>query len=268
MFWSNALVKVNEPSEEEPRLIQRRAPVRSTAENEVYVARNQSLAVLFKRIRRLFDREGHREVVIHGMGASITKAIYVAQDVLMHYGERLSLETHHGTVDVVDDVMGEYESTVEQRRVSSLFAMGREVLEMVGEEGDEEEEWGKGTEEMDGEEGDPVGPGEGIPRCEPRRGERGLPDSLPQIRRERSKEAKLCDEPLAALVSAHFMEAVVVLGRTVRVVSSQAVSLRELWHLPSAPLGSRFLASTGQATFPYGLLIFFEYWMTLCNFGE
>ena len=70
--------------------------------------------------RRLFDREGHREVMIHGMGASITKAIYVAQDVLMHYGERLSLETHHGTVDVVDDVMGEYESTVEQRRVSSL----------------------------------------------------------------------------------------------------------------------------------------------------
>ncbi|CAE7857336.1 unnamed protein product [Symbiodinium microadriaticum] len=114
------LWQVNEPSEEEPRLIQRRAPVRSTAENEVYVARNQSLAVLFKRIRRLFDREGHREVVIHGMGASITKAIYVAQDVLMHYGERLSLETHHGTVDVVDDVMGEYESTVEQRRVSSL----------------------------------------------------------------------------------------------------------------------------------------------------
>ena len=56
--------------------------------------------------------------------------------------------------------------------------------------------------------------------------------------------------------------------RTVRVVSSQAVSLRELWHLPSAPLGSRFLASTGQATFPYDPLVLFEYWMTLCNFGE
>ena len=56
--------------------------------------------------------------------------------------------------------------------------------------------------------------------------------------------------------------------RTVRVASSQAVSLRELWHLPSAPLGSRFLASTGQATFPYDPLVLFEYWMTLCNFGE
>ena len=54
------------------------------------------------------------------MGACIGKAIYVAQDVLLHYGEQMSLETRHGTVDVVDDLIGEYESNVQERRVSSL----------------------------------------------------------------------------------------------------------------------------------------------------
>ena len=70
--------------------------------------------------RRLLDC-GHKEVLVHGMGASITKAIYVVQDILLHYGDQIQLETRHGTVDVVDDVIGECESSVQERRVSALI---------------------------------------------------------------------------------------------------------------------------------------------------
>ena len=59
-------------------------------------------------------------MLLHGMGPCIAKAIYVAQDLLLHYGDQLELETRHGTVDVVDDLIGEYDTTVQERRVSSL----------------------------------------------------------------------------------------------------------------------------------------------------
>eukprot|EP00931_Biecheleriopsis_adriatica_P084389 TRINITY_DN58199_c0_g1_i1.p1 TRINITY_DN58199_c0_g1~~TRINITY_DN58199_c0_g1_i1.p1 ORF type:complete len:156 (+),score=34.02 TRINITY_DN58199_c0_g1_i1:55-468(+) len=109
--------------QEEPAALllrQRRPPPRSTAENHVYVGRRQSLAVLFKSVRRLLDRRGHKEVFLHGMGASITKVVHVGQDILVHYGDEISLETSIGTVDVVDDVIGSYEAEAEDRRVSSL----------------------------------------------------------------------------------------------------------------------------------------------------
>ena len=51
--------------------------------------------------RKLFDR-GHSEVLIHAMGPCITKALHLTQDVLQHYGQRVTYEARHGTVEVVD----------------------------------------------------------------------------------------------------------------------------------------------------------------------
>ncbi|CAK9057894.1 unnamed protein product [Durusdinium trenchii] len=126
------------PKPPEP-LRARRPPSRSTAENEVYVARRQSLAVLFKIVRKLFDR-GHSEVLIHAMGPCITKALHLTQDVLLLYGDRVTFHARHGTVDTVDaawmvveyllelcsasaafeELIGELDVELEERRVSSL----------------------------------------------------------------------------------------------------------------------------------------------------
>mmetsp|Transcript_137724 Transcript_137724/g.427914 ORF Transcript_137724/g.427914 Transcript_137724/m.427914 type:complete len:139 (+) Transcript_137724:41-457(+) len=96
----------------------RRPPPRLSAENHVYVARRQSLAVLFKIVRRLFDRKGHSEVFLHGMGPTIPKAVHLGQDVLQCYSGELGLEPSIGTVEVVDDILDSFEA--EERRVSSL----------------------------------------------------------------------------------------------------------------------------------------------------
>ena len=53
-------------------------------------------------VRKLFDR-GHSEVLIHGMGPCITKALHLTQDVLLYYGERMSFQARHGTVELLDD---------------------------------------------------------------------------------------------------------------------------------------------------------------------
>jgi hypothetical protein len=37
------------------------------------------------------------------MGPCITKALHLTQDVLQHYGQRVTYEARHGTVEVVDD---------------------------------------------------------------------------------------------------------------------------------------------------------------------
>eukprot|EP00401_Gymnodinium_catenatum_P070825 CAMPEP_0117505714 /NCGR_PEP_ID=MMETSP0784-20121206/25527_1 /TAXON_ID=39447 /ORGANISM="" /LENGTH=166 /DNA_ID=CAMNT_0005301149 /DNA_START=93 /DNA_END=590 /DNA_ORIENTATION=- len=105
------------------RLRVRRPPPRLTAENHIYVSRRQSLAILNKIARKLLDKQGHMEIFVHGMGAMITKAIHLAQDLLLCYGEELSLEPAVGTVDVVDDLLGnsfDQEDTAELRHVSSL----------------------------------------------------------------------------------------------------------------------------------------------------
>ncbi|CAJ1367533.1 unnamed protein product [Effrenium voratum] len=128
--------KFREEESDKP-LRQRRPLLHSTGENEVYVARHQSLAVLFKMVRKLFDRGNHSEVLIHGMGASITKALHVTQDLLLHYGERLSMEARHGTVEVVDDLVTAYDTEAQERRVSSLTihlrmrAEAREAQELL-----------------------------------------------------------------------------------------------------------------------------------------
>ncbi|CAE8697211.1 unnamed protein product, partial [Polarella glacialis] len=109
-----------EEDEDDRPLRMRRPPPRTTAENHVFVGRQQSLAVLFKIVRRLLDSRGYREVFVHGMGASITKAVHLGQDLLLHYGEELMLEPSIGTVEVVDDIIGSYDAPAEERRVSSL----------------------------------------------------------------------------------------------------------------------------------------------------
>eukprot|EP00933_Yihiella_yeosuensis_P060840 TRINITY_DN6363_c6_g1_i1.p1 TRINITY_DN6363_c6_g1~~TRINITY_DN6363_c6_g1_i1.p1 ORF type:complete len:220 (+),score=40.89 TRINITY_DN6363_c6_g1_i1:55-714(+) len=98
----------------------KRPPMRQTAPNHVFVSGGQRPVVIFKIIRRLLDSKGHDEVFIHGMGASITKAVHVSQDILLHYGDELALETSIGTVFVIDEIIGDYENTSEERRVSSL----------------------------------------------------------------------------------------------------------------------------------------------------
>jgi len=96
----------------------RRPPPRLCAENHVYVARRQTLAVLFKIVRKLFDRKGHSEVFVHGMGPMIAKAIHLGQDVLQCYRDEIGLEPSIGTVDVVDDLLDSFEA--QERHVSSL----------------------------------------------------------------------------------------------------------------------------------------------------
>eukprot|EP00438_Fugacium_kawagutii_P008350 Skav233364 [mRNA] locus=scaffold394:596643:597722:+ [translate_table: standard] len=85
---------------------------------EVYVARRQNLAVLFKIVRKLFDR-GHSEVLIHAMGPCIPKALHVTQDVLLHYGQRVTFETR-SAASSAKDILGDFDCEIQERRVSSL----------------------------------------------------------------------------------------------------------------------------------------------------
>eukprot|EP00928_Gymnodinium_smaydae_P030697 TRINITY_DN22753_c0_g1_i1.p1 TRINITY_DN22753_c0_g1~~TRINITY_DN22753_c0_g1_i1.p1 ORF type:complete len:245 (+),score=56.85 TRINITY_DN22753_c0_g1_i1:321-1055(+) len=106
----------------ELKALQRRPPPRLIAENHVYVGRKQALAALQRMVRRILDKRGFAEVYVHGMGATIPKALHLVQDVLLVYGDELEVETSIGTVDVIDDVLDEdaYEPEVQERRVSSL----------------------------------------------------------------------------------------------------------------------------------------------------
>mmetsp|Transcript_21675 Transcript_21675/g.49345 ORF Transcript_21675/g.49345 Transcript_21675/m.49345 type:complete len:121 (-) Transcript_21675:66-428(-) len=96
----------------------RRAPPRFTADNHVYVGRRQQNIVLLKLVQKLFDKRGHEEVYIHGIGPAIPKSVHLVQDVLLHYGDDVLLEPSIGTVDVVDDILENFE--VQDRSVSSL----------------------------------------------------------------------------------------------------------------------------------------------------
>merc|ERR1719469_108603 len=57
----------------------RRPPGREAAENHLYIGSRQSLAVLFKIVRKLFDKREYSEVFLHGMGATIPKAVHLGQ---------------------------------------------------------------------------------------------------------------------------------------------------------------------------------------------
>eukprot|EP00927_Polykrikos_kofoidii_P080341 TRINITY_DN77209_c0_g1_i1.p1 TRINITY_DN77209_c0_g1~~TRINITY_DN77209_c0_g1_i1.p1 ORF type:complete len:276 (-),score=55.20 TRINITY_DN77209_c0_g1_i1:176-931(-) len=119
---------VDEFSDEEDTKVRvRRPPSRLTAENHIYVSRRQNLTVLQKIARRLLEKRGHTEIFVHGMGATIPKALHLVQDLLVRYADgqeaiRLSEPTVDiGTVDVVDELCGGgFEAEVEERRVSSL----------------------------------------------------------------------------------------------------------------------------------------------------
>ncbi|KAH7648312.1 hypothetical protein FG379_000236 [Cryptosporidium bovis] len=102
-------------------------------ENEIYVTRKRPLIVYYNRAIKLLtttmyhntiyserlgcrrnkkmirnnNESGQNSVVIHGMGACIMTAIWLAQDLKSNFGEKVSVETNTSTIKVMDEHVNE-----------------------------------------------------------------------------------------------------------------------------------------------------------------
>ncbi|XP_064622640.1 ribonuclease P protein subunit p20-like [Lineus longissimus] len=97
--------KFNELVDEEQYTIKKRLPrTFPKRKNDVYVSSKTNLKVQLNRCLKHFDENGFQEVFIHGLGNAINRAINLALQVQVHYGNVMEVSTHTSTLELIDDL--------------------------------------------------------------------------------------------------------------------------------------------------------------------
>lgn len=84
--------------------MRKRVPIRSeSTKDDVYVTRNARFGALRARCRQRLDKS--KRVVVHGLGAAVSRACDVALAVQNDSGGRVTLQVKTGSLAVFDDYM-------------------------------------------------------------------------------------------------------------------------------------------------------------------
>ncbi|KAH8739755.1 hypothetical protein FG386_001462 [Cryptosporidium ryanae] len=129
----NNVEESNESPDVKTRVIKRQIVPEEIKENDIYVTRKRPLIVYYNRAIKLLttttchnaiyserlgcrrnkkmirsnNKKNQNSVVIHGMGACIMTAIWLAQDLKSNFGDKISVETNTGTIKVTDEHVNE-----------------------------------------------------------------------------------------------------------------------------------------------------------------
>eukprot|EP00918_Siedleckia_nematoides_P091003 GHVU01199952.1.p1 GENE.GHVU01199952.1~~GHVU01199952.1.p1 ORF type:complete len:194 (+),score=32.41 GHVU01199952.1:416-997(+) len=81
-----------------PRGTRLPAPRREAQSNDIYVTRRRPMIVYFKRAIELLTMRSADCVYIHGLGACVKRAMFLAQDLHQHFRGQIETETSFCTV--------------------------------------------------------------------------------------------------------------------------------------------------------------------------
>ncbi|KAL1932578.1 hypothetical protein VTP01DRAFT_8256 [Rhizomucor pusillus] len=88
--------------------IHKRTPQRPASRpSDIYISSKSKTNVVVKRVRQLMVNEHYSSVTLHGMGATVSKAISIAQAIQSALHDQVSLKPVTGTVKLIDDVIPE-----------------------------------------------------------------------------------------------------------------------------------------------------------------
>ncbi|OZJ02399.1 hypothetical protein BZG36_04861 [Bifiguratus adelaidae] len=86
-------------------LHKRTAQHAATKPNDIYVSRSSSFAGQLARGKKLFLEEGYKEITIHGLGASIERALSLSLAIQAVLHDQVTLLCHTKTVNLYDDIV-------------------------------------------------------------------------------------------------------------------------------------------------------------------
>eukprot|EP01089_Gocevia_fonbrunei_P021056 TRINITY_DN8013_c0_g1_i2.p1 TRINITY_DN8013_c0_g1~~TRINITY_DN8013_c0_g1_i2.p1 ORF type:complete len:133 (-),score=8.58 TRINITY_DN8013_c0_g1_i2:5-403(-) len=82
----------------------KRTPLRPHAhKNEMYVSHTSNPKALFKRANKLLDDPNIPLIIIHGLGAAITKAVDLALELEEKRGTSITISTNTSSVVLLDE---------------------------------------------------------------------------------------------------------------------------------------------------------------------
>ena len=90
--------------------------------NDIFVTKKTNFKAQMNRCQKLFD-SGLNEVVIHGLGAAVNRAINLALQLQRNSMRTLEIATHTSTVELMDDFdgeMDEFDSHVQTRNNTAI----------------------------------------------------------------------------------------------------------------------------------------------------
>ncbi|ETN71599.1 hypothetical protein RB195_001411 [Necator americanus] len=88
-----------------------------------YVTKKTSIPITMKRVEEMLNNKGN-EIYIHGLGASLNRAMVLAIEVQKIYTDAVSLNVTTSTVNVTDDLFplsDEYEMGIRNRPLSAVL---------------------------------------------------------------------------------------------------------------------------------------------------
>uniref|UniRef100_A0A0N5AQU6 Ribonuclease P protein subunit p20 n=1 Tax=Syphacia muris TaxID=451379 RepID=A0A0N5AQU6_9BILA len=94
--------------EVEYELRKRLPPKFSNDRNDVYITRNTSLESQKRRIQKMLD-EKYDDVVLHGLGAAVSRTINLALQLQRRMADSVKLDVRTSTVKVTDDLFPLYD---------------------------------------------------------------------------------------------------------------------------------------------------------------
>ncbi|KJE91975.1 hypothetical protein CAOG_03018 [Capsaspora owczarzaki ATCC 30864] len=101
----------------------KRAPQRlPTRPNDIYVTRSTHFDAQFARAQKLLD-SGYSEICLHGLGASINRAINLALQLQQQYMAPLVLSTTTSTVELTDDLQPKAKNVASKSQTRSNSAV-------------------------------------------------------------------------------------------------------------------------------------------------
>ncbi|WKY03464.1 hypothetical protein Q1695_004876 [Nippostrongylus brasiliensis] len=106
--------------------IKKRHPQKPTGvrneRNHFYVTKKTSISSTLKRIEEMLHNK-ENEIYIHGLGASLNRAMVLALEVQKTFTDAISLNVTTSTVNVTDDLFplsDEYEMGIRNRPLSAI----------------------------------------------------------------------------------------------------------------------------------------------------
>ncbi|VBB25694.1 unnamed protein product [Acanthocheilonema viteae] len=97
-------------------------PQFSKRKNDIYITRHTSIAAQKARVIRLLD-EKMDEVVLHGLGAAVSRTINVALQIQRKLVDTVKLDVKTGTVKVTDSLFPLYDEVDFKTRNRSISAV-------------------------------------------------------------------------------------------------------------------------------------------------